>query len=206
MWGSARREVRVWRASLASLKLRAAVLLEPTIAACILRFLIISWRHVMTSKAMNMAQAARSATPLVSMAIRVSLRLMERLAKVAWGVSPSSGTKLTSGPSGTPLNEVAFRCGLAFVVDAGELEELGGDAEAFVVGGVDVDLEAELVVLGHEADDAGGGGEAVEVADGEGALVVDLLEDLGGAALLAGADEQDVAAGDVARRGVVADG
>src|SRR5688500_3858070 len=80
-WGSARREVRVWRASLASLKERAAVLLEPTMAACILRFLIISWRHVTMSNAMYMAQAARRATPLVSMAMSVSLRLIERWAK-----------------------------------------------------------------------------------------------------------------------------
>src|SRR3989475_8393403 len=77
--------------------------------------------------------------------------------------------------------------------NSGQTQELRAELQASPLGAVGIDLEADLVPLDHEVDDATRRDEALHLAHREHARSVKVLHDLGQAALLRRADEQHVA-------------
>src|ERR1700757_4805602 len=90
--------------------------------------------------------------------MRVSFRLMETFRK--------RGVPKRSGPMLLPDNP-------------GKTQQLRAELQPGSLSAVDVDLEANFVVLGDEVDDSAGLDEPVHLPDGENARALEALHDLG---------------------------
>src|SRR5438874_6730920 len=171
MWPSASRPARVAVAASGSSNTSADTLLEETISASVASRRTMAARKARMSKTMNVAAAKARASPLASMATRVSFWRMER--------SRSGRMPLTSsGPR--PRHE------------RGQLQELGAQLQARLLRPARVDLEADLVGLDDEVDVAAVVGEAVGVSHDEDAGPVQGLEDGREVLALGRADEDDL--------------